>query len=206
MKLHTVFITYNRLELTKRALASYLETVSVPYTYVVVDNGSTDGTEEWLNAEGHEAILLGRNTYPGFACNRGWELADGYVDFLHRADNDFTFLPGWCKEVERRFIKPKVGQVGLRTGEEELFAPWNVGGNCVIRRRLWDLGLRYDETPWPELPIGFSEDSFFSPEVEKMGFEWTRVKKSCIVSIASGDWDDEYYQESYGARRIKRKS
>ena len=27
MKLHTVFITYNRLELTKRAIASYLKTV-----------------------------------------------------------------------------------------------------------------------------------------------------------------------------------
>ena len=32
MKLHTVFITYNRLELTKQAIASYLETVSVPFT------------------------------------------------------------------------------------------------------------------------------------------------------------------------------
>ena len=45
MKLHTVFITYNRLELTKRAIASYLETVSVSVLgFMVVDNGSTDGT------------------------------------------------------------------------------------------------------------------------------------------------------------------
>ena len=206
MKLHTAFITYNRLELTKRAIKSYLETVSVPYTFVVVDNGSTDGTEEWLRDNVANYLLLGRNTYPGFACNRGWELGDGEVTFFHRADNDFAYLRGWCEEAIRRFQVDNIGQVGLRTGPEEMYARWNVGGNCIIRRKLWDDGLRYNETPWPDLPAGFSEDSFLSPEVVKMGYRWTRVNRPCIVSLASGDWDDEYYQKSYGDRRIERPS
>ena len=53
VKIHTVFITYNRLELTKQAIESYLETVTVPYTYMVVDNASEDGTKEWLNTWDH---------------------------------------------------------------------------------------------------------------------------------------------------------
>jgi glycosyltransferase involved in cell wall biosynthesis len=207
MKLHTVFITYNRLELTKQAVRSYLETVSVPYFLVISDNGSTDGTEQWLMEEWDhnpsELLLIPQNRYPGFACNRGWEVADGSATHLHRADNDFKFLPGWCEEVEERFQDPALGQLGLRTDEEEQWAQWNVGGNCIIRRELWDQGLRYDERPWTEYPPGYSEDSIFSPAVEKLGYRWERVKRPCIQSLASGDWSDPYYQESYRARRIE---
>lgn len=200
--LHTVFITYNRLDLTKQAIESYLATVSVPYTYLVVDNCSTDGTKDWLLDWSHPYISLTRNRYPGYACNQGWERAPADADFLHRADNDFAFLPGWDKQVEQMFQTKKIGQVGLRTDEEEVYALWNVGGNCVIRRELWDKGLRYDERPWTEFPPGYSEDSFFSPEVERLGYTWRRVKKPAIRSLASGDLSDDYYKKSYGDRRI----
>ena len=203
MKLHTVFITFNRLELTKQAISSYLETVTVSHTLVVVDNASTDGTREWLLDDFDYGIhLLSKNRYPGFACNLGWERAPGDADFLHRADNDFKFLPGWCEQIKQMFRTKKVGQVGLRTDEEEVYAKWNVGGNCVIRRSLWDAGLRYDERPWPEYPPGYSEDSFFSPAVEALGYTWKRVKMPAIESLASGDMSDPYYQKAYGDRGI----
>jgi glycosyltransferase involved in cell wall biosynthesis len=202
VKIHTVFITYNRLELTRVAISSYLETVSVPHTFCVVDNNSSDDTKRWLLNTGFDVHLLNENRYPGFACNLGWEHAPAYADFLHRADNDFSFLPGWCEEVERLFSDEKVGQIGLRTDEEELHAPWNVGGNCVIRRSLWDAGLRYDERPWPEFPPGYSEDSFFSPAIEALGYTWERVEHPCITSMASGDLGDPYYVKSYSDRGI----
>ena len=203
MKLHTVFITYNRLELTKVAISSYLETVTVPHTLVVVDNHSTDGTREWLLDDFDFGVhLLNENRYPGFACNLGWDRAPSDADFLHRADNDFKFLPGWCEQVERLFCTKKIGQVGLRTDAEEVYAPWNVGGNCVIRKSLWDAGLRYDERPWPEYPPGYSEDSFLSPAIEEMGYTWRRVKKPAVESLASGDMNDPYYVKAYGDRGI----
>lgn len=203
MKLHTCIISYNRLELTKQVISSYLETVNVPHTLVVVDNASDAETQEWLLTEYHYGLcLLGGNRYPGFACNLGWGMAPSDADFLHRADNDFKFLPGWCEQVKMRFRRQKVGQVGLRTDAEEMYAKWNVGGNCVIRRSLWDRGLRYDERPWHKFPPGYSEDSFLSPAVEEMGYRWTRVKRPCIETLASGDWADPYYQRSYGDRGI----
>lgn len=210
MKLHTVFITYNRLELTKRAIASYLETVSVPFTAIVVDNASTDGTREWLNDEQILCILFDHNVYPGRATNQGWWITPDDATHLHRADNDHIFLPGWCEEVERIFRSKKVGQVGLRTAAEEQHHRWNTGGNCVIRRELWDAGLRWDERPWPQLRdevgAGYTEDSLMSPAVLAMGYRWTRVKRPCIQPISSEhpdlDPDYEYYKQSWRDRGI----
>lgn len=218
VKLHTVFITYNRLELTKRAIESYLDTVTVPWTACIVDNGSTDGTEEWFFERFNEEPLgftgLGENKYPGYATNLGWSF--GFVweggdinpdpTHLHRADNDFIFLPGWCDEVAERFSEnPRLGQLGLRTDEEELHNTHNVGGNCVIPREIWDAGLRWDERPWPEIKtVGYTEDSFMSPAVVRMGWEWGRVKRPCIQPISVEDPDDPYYIQTWADRGIAR--
>jgi glycosyltransferase involved in cell wall biosynthesis len=215
-RIHTCFVTFNRLELTKRAIESYLRTVTGEWTAIVVDNASTDGTGDWLREEvGYkpssvlvEWYILERNFYPGYATNMGWLLADAEVTHLHRADNDFIFLPGWCEEVERMFSEnEKLGQLGLRTDEEEMFNSHNVGGNCVIRRELWDAGLRYSEKTWPEISKrvpGYTEDSFLSPRVVRMGWEWDRVERPCIQSISYEDPEDEYYIKSWADRGISR--
>lgn len=201
MKLHTVFVTYNRLELTKQAISSYLETVGLPFTYIVVDNASTDGTWSWLANEGHPHAHFGENLYPGPACNHGWAQAPDDATHLHRADNDFAFLPGWCEEVERCFGSTKIGQLGLRTRKEES-SLLNVGGNNIIRRDLWDKGLRYDERPWSEYPAGHTEDSMLSPAVKGMGYHWRRVARPCIRSLAPENPNDPYYIETWTARGI----
>ncbi len=210
VKLHTVFITYNRLELTKRAIESYLETVTVPFSYVVVDNYSEDDTIIWLYDNDHPFDPLGWNAYPGKATNMGWEDAPPDATHLHRADNDHIFLPDWCEAVEREFQSEKIGLVGLRTSAEELHAPTNTGGNCVIRRELWDKGLRWDERTWPqlreELGEGITEDSLMAPAVTKMGYTWTRVRRPCIQPISSEvpetDPDWPYYLQTFRDRGI----
>lgn len=228
MKLHSVFITYNRLELTKRAIASYLETVSVPYVLWVVDNASTDGTVEWLrewglegSAESRRGItLMKQNRYPGAACNEGWQAYEmahwsngDEPTHLQRADNDFIFLPGWCDEVERMFAENEnLGQLGLRTDAEEAGAALNVGGNCVVLRELWDGGLRWDERPWPqirdEVGVGWTEDSLMSKSVKKIPmpdpahgrYTWDRVERPCIQSISQESIEDPYYAATWADR------
>lgn len=221
MKLHTVFITYNRLELTKRAVYSYLETVTLPFTFVIVDNASTDGTQDWLHRKlalseeldvidfpvGCGFSILPENRYPGYACNIGFDRAPTDATHLHRADNDFIFLAGWCDEVERSFAHTKkLGQLGLRTNQEEN-SSINVGGNCVIKRKLWKNGLRWDERPWPqirdEVGAGWTEDSLMSGAVRAMGFSWVRVQKPCIQPISRDDPTDPYYQGTWADRGIE---
>lgn len=207
MHLHSCVISYNRPELLKHCVSSYLATVTLPFSLVVVDNASDYETRSWLEdnvAEQHEVIYLPQNRFPGYACNRGWEQMPEQTTFLHRSDNDFSYLPNWCDHFVDRFKNRHVGQVGLRTGKEELNVRHNVGGNNVIRRSLWEQGLRYDERPWGEqYPPGYTEDSFFSPAVRKMGWEWTRVKKPCIVSLSREDPEDPYYLETWALRGIK---
>lgn len=227
MKLHSVFITYNRLELTKRAVASYLETVTLPYTFHVVDNASSDGTQDWLHRKlplseeldviewppGCGFSILNENRYPGAACNIGFEWAPSDATLLHRADNDFIFLPGWCEEVERMFASNEnIGQLGLRTEAEEGPAPLNVGGNCVLKRELWDGGLRWDERTWPQIRDkvgpGWTEDSLMSksvkkipmPDPEKGHYTWKRVERPCIVAISEESLEDPYYQATWADR------
>jgi glycosyltransferase involved in cell wall biosynthesis len=207
MILHTVVISYQRLDLTQQAVASYLDTVTVPFCLTVVDNGSSEDVTDWIleNAHNFRYILLGKNKYPGYACNRGWERAADNVTVLHRADNDWRFLPGWCEEVQRCLeANPRLGQLGLRTGEQELHNGHNVGGNCVIRRELYDQGLRYDERPWPKIRdsvgAGYTEDSLLSPQVTKNGWEWGRVEQPCIETLADENPADNYYWRSWEDR------
>jgi glycosyltransferase involved in cell wall biosynthesis len=212
VNIHTVMVTYNRLELTKQAVASYLDTVREPFSLVVVDNNSTDGTQAWLTeqfAKGEidRLLLLEQNRYPGYATNHGWKLAPPDTTLLHRADNDFIFLPGWDTHVWEQFAnRPLLGQLGLRTADEEMHNDNNVGGNCVIRKVLFDRGLRYDERTWPQISRkirGYTEDSFMSPKVVQMGWEWDRVTQPCIQPISQESPDDAYYQQTWADRRIR---
>lgn len=127
MKLLICLITYNRLEYTKRTLESLLETITVPFQLVIVDNNSTDGTKKWLTKEvetgrsqggvGDIIILNPVNEYPGKACNLGWQEglgAYGEATHLMRCDNDMEFEPGWDKKAEAYFeAMPPLGQLGL---------------------------------------------------------------------------------------------
>lgn len=56
-----VVVTYNRLALLKRCVGC-LRGQTALCDILIVNNASTDGTEEWLAAQ---ADLLSRNTQPG---------------------------------------------------------------------------------------------------------------------------------------------
>src|SRR5688572_24144843 len=122
MKLLIVLITFNRLAYTKRTLRELWGTAELPYYLIVVDNNSTDGTQEYLTRlekryRIDKAILNPDNYYPGKATNIGWE--QGLKDFpeathLMRLDNDMHLEKGWQSTAESYFKAiPELGQLGL---------------------------------------------------------------------------------------------
>lgn len=196
----TVLISYNRPGLLDRTLTSYLNTVTLPHTLVVVDNGSDQETLDYLYAHsGYTLMPLGENRYPGYATNFGWGMNAGGHQLLHRSDNDVEYLPGWCEEIIRMLeTHHEVGQLGLRTLEEE--GPHAaVGGNCVIRRELFDAGVRYRDEPWGAV---VHEDGYLAQEVTASGWAWARAERPCIVHLGEADMDDAYYQESFRVRGL----
>ena len=208
MKLFTALISYNRPELLKRTVASYLETVSMPFDLVIVDNGSDEETLDWLAASGLKTLLLGENRYPGYAANRAWTLHDESHDFLHRSDNDLHYLPGWCEALVQRFQRGharggpglRVGQVGLMTDAQEGRKVPAVGGNMAIRREVYEEGVRYTDEPWDSVPW---EDGMMTGSVVAAGWGWARVSTQCLVHLGDPpDFDDPYYVKTYGVRGI----
>lgn len=79
-----VTITFNRLELTKRTLESFYQKTNVDY-HLFIDNGSTDGTQEYLKQFNH--ILLDKNYGIAYALACAVNALPEY-DYILKLDND----------------------------------------------------------------------------------------------------------------------
>jgi GT2 family glycosyltransferase len=200
--LHSVIVSYKRRALTEKTLASYQDTVSVPHTLVIVDNGSPKSVTDWIKGTRVDHLLLGENRYPGYATNRGWELMPPETTLLQRIDNDTEYLPGWCDEMVAAFEDPEVGQYGPIADGDEPWASmptWPVGGNSVIARRLYDKGLRYSELPWA--PEQIQEDHQLTLDVWEMGYQRVFGTTPGIHYQTGGG--AKYYAETRQARGLK---
>jgi glycosyltransferase involved in cell wall biosynthesis len=81
--------TYNRLELLKETLQSIFQQTLQASEIIVVDNGSSDGTVEWLKRTHLDKVIVIQNTMntPGAARNKGLEAATGdYIKFFDSDD------------------------------------------------------------------------------------------------------------------------
>lgn len=93
MSLFSVIIpTYNRLPLLREALDSVWAQTFTDFEVIVVDDGSTDGTWEYLQGLGARVRAFRQeNAGPGAARNRGAAVATGeYLAFL---DSDDLWFP-----------------------------------------------------------------------------------------------------------------
>jgi glycosyltransferase involved in cell wall biosynthesis len=79
--------TWNRLALLRQAVNSVRAQTYRDFELIIVDDGSTDGTREWLSAEGIRTVSLPHAGFPGLARNRGAQNAAGrYLAFLDSDD------------------------------------------------------------------------------------------------------------------------
>lgn len=86
--------TYNRLEALKSMIASVRSTVPrrLSYEIIVVDNGSTDGTDRWAESRGDTSLIqLGQPRGAVHAFTEGAYAAEG--DYVLLATDDVTFPP-----------------------------------------------------------------------------------------------------------------
>ena len=193
--IHTVLVSYKRRSLTEQTLDAYMQTRPPGGTIVIVDNGSPADVTEWLCVLDVPVVLLRENRYPGAAANIGFGLAPPTARYLHRLDNDTKLLPGWWEDAVELFESdPKLGQYGLVSADDlasetVTWETWPVGGNSIIRRELWDAGLRYSERPWG--PAHALEDHQLTLDI------WERGYQRCYSSRPTMEYlidDDEKYR------------
>ncbi|MDF2557317.1 MAG: hypothetical protein K0R71_1145 [Bacillales bacterium] len=98
-KVSIVILAYNKLEYTKQCVESVLKyTDHVEYELILVNNGSTDETQEYFESiEGAKAFYLPYNCGAGVGMNIGIAAAQGkYTAVLC---NDFIFTKNWLSNL-----------------------------------------------------------------------------------------------------------
>ncbi len=89
---------FNQLHYTKLAIESIKKYTAIPYEIIVVDNGSTDGTFEYLSSMRDVKVIRNPKNY-GFprAVNQGLSASGGeYVVILN---NDVIVTNGWLERL-----------------------------------------------------------------------------------------------------------
>lgn len=96
-------------------LTSLRRQTCADFEVILVDNGSTDGSQAYVRAQFPEVRLLemGRNTGFTGACNAGWAAAQG--EFVILLNNDTEADPRWLAEILAAFERhPQAGIVACK--------------------------------------------------------------------------------------------
>ncbi|WP_430792512.1 glycosyltransferase [Bacillus subtilis] len=113
VKTSIIILTYNQLVLTKQCLKSiWKHTNSDCIEIIVVDNGSSDGTCDYLKQISSIKVIFNK-TNKGFAkaCNQGLEVATG--DNILFLNNDTVVTSHWLKPmIKLLYQDDKIGMVG----------------------------------------------------------------------------------------------
>ncbi|MCP6682275.1 glycosyltransferase [Bacillus nakamurai] len=113
VKTSIIILTYNELELTKKCLASIDKyTDQEEIELIIVDNGSSDGTKDYLSKLPDAKVILNEKNL-GFAkgCNQGIEAAAG--DNLLFLNNDTMVTKNWLSNMLRvLYQSERTGMVG----------------------------------------------------------------------------------------------
>jgi len=122
-----VVLTYNNLEINKICIKSILEKTAYPnYELILVDNGSNDGTAEWLdkykalNMPNTRVVFSKENL--GFAAGNNAGIREAKGAYIVLLNNDTCVSRGWLsgmvKHLEKESILGMVGSVTNSTGNE----------------------------------------------------------------------------------------
>jgi GT2 family glycosyltransferase len=110
--------TLDRLPLLRRTLDAFFENTTLAFELFVIDNGSKDGTREYLGSEveGREGVTIVRNDKNrgvAFAVNQGWS-GSSHQDYVVKLDDDILVPPRWDEELAEMCDRiPNAGCVGI---------------------------------------------------------------------------------------------
>lgn len=176
MKFSIVITTYNRLPLLQRAIKTALNQ-SIPCETIVVDDGSSDGTQEYASAlsEGLEdcggrRLVYHRNeTNLGHSqsVNVGVGLATG--DWVKLVDDDDYLAPNCIEEMQRAIaLRPQAAlcscqAIQVDDEEVELSRTQSIGPGKVFYIPQEDIhyGMLLEQVPFgTPVQVAFRRDAF----------------------------------------------
>lgn len=180
-KITAVVVTYNRLNCLKKVVGC-LKSQSYPLQQIIIiNNGATDGTYEWLNSQSGLVVIHQDNVGGSGGFYRGIQEALKY-------DNDWV----WCMDddvyprqdcLEHLLKESSTSHVGI-------LCPQRIQNNKIFISEFKKLNL---SNPFLKLHQKvLTEDDFkngTSVEIEGMVFEGPLIKRQVIDSIGLPNQD-----------------
>jgi GT2 family glycosyltransferase len=102
MRASLVVVTWNALEWSRRCIESIVEHTDIPYELIVVDNGSTDATRDFLREEVRNGTIILNDTNLGFGVAANIGAARAQSPILVFINSDVIVSPGWLEPLCRR--------------------------------------------------------------------------------------------------------
>lgn len=195
-KVSVVVPTYNRRLSARETVECLLRQTVPPHEIIVVDDGSCDGTAEFLRRSFGSAVRVLTRPNGGPASARNTGIRESAGEFIAFTDSDCLPEEGWLAELLEGFDSPRVAGVGgvvrradadllseyvdaagllnplIRDGEVDYLVTANA---CFRRDVLFEADL-FDERF--VLPGG--EDTELSVRVRSLGYE-LRFNPAAVV-------------------------
>ena len=228
-----VIPVFNQLECTQLCLESLRRHTGLRAGTVVIDNGSTDGTAEYLSTRTDITVISNaRNCGCAAAWNQGVRACR--ADWVVVLNNDVVLTAGWleglltaAKTEAWDIVTPAIRE-GLLNYDLESYArefvesaagamrPDVADGVCfMVRRRVFErIGL-FDEN----FRVGVFEDTDFFERARQAGFKLGTTGRSFIHHFGSvtqkcirqvnlyGPYEEEnrqYFRKKWGLNQIQR--
>lgn len=107
-----VMLTRNGLDMTRRCVESVLRHTAEPLEWIVVDNGSTDGTLEFWKSMAHVRLIVNEEN-KGFAAGTNQGMAEATGDYILLLNNDTIVTPNWLSGLYTALLRdPDIGIAG----------------------------------------------------------------------------------------------
>jgi GT2 family glycosyltransferase len=137
-----VVVSHNTLAFTRMCLETVLANTDVTFEVIVLDNTSTDGSVDYLQAlaeRDHRVRVVANESNTGFpaACNQGLELARG--EFRVLLNSDTMVAPNWLGRLLKPLERDRSALVGPVTNrianEAEVTTAYETWGDYLREAR-----------------------------------------------------------------------
>jgi len=177
-----VISCYNKRETIAQSIRSILLQEGVRFELIVVDDGSTDGASNMLDAfSTDEGVKIIRKDHSGISATKNIGLANATSDIVYFVDGDCVLDQNSLRRLLKCFASPRIGCVGgavramnksslmanaIELMQNEIKRKWPFGANVAYRKEALTRTSGFDESA----EAGEDVDLFL--RVNKMGFDF----------------------------------
>lgn len=206
-KVSIVIIAHNRIDMTKDCLTS-IRAATKKYELIFVDNGSTDGTQEWVKLNFPEAKLILNEKNLGVPKARNQGIKESTGDLIVMMDNDCVVNMGWLEDlvgpirkgasvtgIEAWFVSHDNMPTGKALSQTSNFG-YLGGACCMFKREVFEEVGLLDEGFSP----AYYEDVDICMRAKKIGHALVHVPSPKIKhrehATLIGSQKDFHYQHA----------